>query len=247
MSRRSGKKRTNGGRRTRRALRRLFMGGTVTVATVGCSTCTDNGAVDPPPPPLNCGDVDSGQSFIAQGTVADTILTVELIETSPAALAEEPVITGLTGVTLDSLEYELERVTLHFSLDSDTTTTGQFTVSGRLTDGRNTCPFNRTFVFMIDSGNVEVTLRERVLPLGHTGGAKIELVRRVGLEVTLRAIGPSSDSQLLWTVTGGSCRTEGEDGLVWTLPGTRGFHQVQLMVDHGPDGFGFDALTLEVL
>jgi hypothetical protein len=134
------------------------------------------------------------------------------------------------------------------TLVSDTTTTGQFTLSGRLRGLEDPieCSFTRTFTVTIANGSVEVAQRGRSLPLAHSDGARIELVSRDGLEVRLRATGGASEWPLIWTVTAGSLRVEDEDHMVWKLPATHGFYQVELVTDHGEHGFGFDTLSFEV-
>jgi hypothetical protein len=47
-------------------------------------------------------------------------------------------------------------------------------------------------------------------------------------------------------VTGGTFEAALDDRIVWTLPRQPGLYQAELLVEHGPDGFAFDTLVLEV-
>ena len=59
----------------------LRVGG-VAMATLGLSTCSDGGAVDPAPPPLDCTTVGKGESLFATGTVSGQTLTIDITNSS---------------------------------------------------------------------------------------------------------------------------------------------------------------------
>ncbi|HEY6546889.1 MAG TPA: hypothetical protein VI589_03250 [Vicinamibacteria bacterium] len=69
---------------------------------------------------------------------------------------------------------------------------------------------------------------------------------REGTRVALQAAAQPPGRRLVWTVTGGTFRTEGDYNMVWELPREAGLYQVELLVDHGENGFAFDALAVEV-
>ena len=51
---------------------------------------------------------------------------------------------------------------------------------------------------------------------------------------------------LEWTVTDGSLERDEDDRVRWTVPDAAGLYQVEVVMDYGPDGLGFDALAVEV-
>lgn len=61
----------------------------------------------------------------------------------------------------------------------------------------------------------------------------------------LRASG-TDECAARWRVTAGTLERVGVVGAVWYLPSEPGFYQVEVVVDRGERGFGFDALALEV-
>src|SRR3954471_2063654 len=76
----------------------LKLGG-VAMATLGLSTCSDGGAVDPAPPPLDCTTVGKGQSLSATGTVSGQTLTVSITSSAEAQWSGTPGVSNFNGVT----------------------------------------------------------------------------------------------------------------------------------------------------
>jgi hypothetical protein len=234
----------------KRLVRRgVATGSTVTLASLGLSNCGNGGgvAVDPPPPPaLVCADANQGQNLEAVGTVQDSTLTVNVFSSGyyQPVVVDTAYVTNVTGATLDSLSFG-NWIQLNFTLDADTTSQVTFTVAGTFDLDAGPCDFTRTFTATINSGKVDVALRRLGLPLGINRDIRIELVQRTGLVVRLRAAG-AAGRKVLWKVTGGAIERRENSGLVWRLPAEKGFYQVELCVDSREEGFGFDALSLEV-
>jgi hypothetical protein len=221
-------------------------GSTVTLATLGLTSCNGGGgAVDPPPPPpLVCSDVNNGQHLSGHGFVQDSTLMVDLEASRPVDV-DTLYTSGVSGATLDSLHAASYTIQLDFTLDSDTTSQVTFTLAGTLLLRDGPCDFSRSFTVTIDNGAVEVAQRRRTLPLGVARDIRIELVERDGLELRLRALG-TENATPVWSVTGGVLERYSPSGIVWRLPAEPGFYQVELFVDRGERGFGFDALSFEV-
>jgi hypothetical protein len=225
--------------------RGVMTGSTVTLATLGLTNCTEGGggSVDPPPPPFAvCKDVNLGQNLHGAASVQDSTLSVRL--STDGVPVDTLFVTNVTGATLDSLDTG-GLLRLDFTLDADTTSVVTFTVNGTFLLRAGPCDFSRTFTATIDKGLVQLTQ-------GHTTPAfdigrdfRIELVERNGLSVRLRAAG-AVDLPVQWSVTAGAFEARDHAEIVWQLPSERGFYQVELFVDRGARGFGFDALSLEV-
>jgi hypothetical protein len=85
------------------------------------------------------------------------------------------------------------------------------------------------------------------MPLASREPTRIALVSRQGFDVELAArsafAGPSSCT---WTVSGGQLMSQTGSRIRWRLPERPGLYQAQVVVDYGPQGLAFDALTLEV-
>jgi hypothetical protein len=238
-------------KRTHRLARAMAAGGTVTLATLGLTTCSDDdgcggGVVDPLPPPLTCTDADHGQNLQSGGSVQEDSLTVWLFdaEHSHAAL-DTLTVTDVLGAVLDSVYTRPGYIQLRFTLDSLTTTEVKFTLVGTWGLQAGPCPFQRTFTVTVGGGSVTVAQRERRFPLEPSRDVRIELVDRDGLRVNLRAA-LSGEGVPEWRVTAGSLERTGRLGVTWQLPAEPGFYQVELSVDRGVHGVGFDALALEV-
>ena len=226
--------------------RGLVTGGTVTLATLGCSSCNDNGAVDPPPPPLVCGDVEAGQTLFADGFRSGSELRVQ-IHRYGASWTDVPAVLDLAGLTLLHVDLSSNgSVLIQFGLTSETTLAGRFTISGtmKLTNGE-ICTVTRRFTVTIRGETVEVAEAAVSVPLENRNRARIELVRQDGLQVLLRAASASPGWKLVWSTTEGSLEQR-EKGVLWTLPSKPGFYQVELLTDHGERGFGIDTLPVEV-
>jgi len=229
------------------AVRRgVATGGTVTLATLGLSNCNNGGGtgVDPPPPPpLVCADANQGQNLHGGGVVQDSSLTVTLFSPGPIDV-DTLHVADVVGARLDSLNAAYP-IRLHFTLDADTTSRVTFTLEGTFDLVAGPCDFTRAFVVTIDSGSVVVTQRQRNLPLGLGRDIRIELVGRDGLRINLRATGAGKLTPV-WRVTAGTFERRDDTAIVWQLPAKPGFYQVEMYVDQGRDGFGFDTLSFEV-
>jgi len=227
----------------------LVTGGTVTVATLGLSTC-DNGcgtSVDPPPPPaLVCSDANQGQNMVATGALVDSFLTVNIVSSEYYPGVDTVHADNVTGATLDTLKVNSNSLELNFTLDSSSTTQVTFTLAGTLRLQAGPCDFSRDFTVTINGTAVTVAQVTRELPLVPGRDARIELVERDGRRVRLRAAGTGSE-RVVWSVTGGVFEPCEDGGVVWELPPETGFYQVELYVDRGADGYGFDALSLQVV
>jgi hypothetical protein len=241
------RKRRNRRRGAKAAVRRgVATGGTVTLATLGLTNCNNGGgtAVDPPPPPpIECADANQGQNLRGGGVLQDSTLTVNLFSTE-AVVVDTVYATNVVGARLDSLQAG-HPIRLDFTLDSDTTSLVTFTLSGTFGLVAGPCNFTRAFVVTIDNGSVVVAQCERSLPLGPGRDIRIELVERDGLRIHLRATGAGKLAPV-WSVTAGTFERCDDTAIVWQLPSEPGFYQVDLYVDRGKGGFGFDALSLEV-
>lgn len=241
------------GNRKRRSLsqedlkRSVLAGSTVTLATVGCSGCNDNGAVDPPPPPLICGDVQAGQALHPTASLSNSVVTVLIENSSVGSWTGIPTIGDLEGLTLLDVQMSEEgNVIIQLGLASDTTSTGRFTMSGELEGGNGvTCTVTRRFTVTLEGQTVDVAEAAVSLPLENRNRAKIELVRKDGLRVLLRPASALPEWKLAWSVTEGSLEQSAE-GVLWTLPSRPGFYQAELLTDHGDKGFGVDTLAMEV-
>lgn len=230
----------------RRAVRRgIATGSTVTLATLGLSNCTDGGggtAVDPlPPPALVCADANQGQNLHGTGAVQDSTLTVTFFSGGYLVGIDTLFVTNVVGAALDTVD--IGRLQLAFTLDTDTTSQVTFTLGGTFNLVAGPCDFSRDFTVTIDNGNVDIAQRRLSLPIGAGRDIRIELVERDGLQVRLKAAGATD---VTWRVTAGAFEARGDGEIVWQLPSTPGFYQVELVVDRDDRGFGFDALSFEV-
>lgn len=229
-------------------------GGTVSLATLGLTTCDGNsggGVVDPaPPPPLVCKDANQGQNLAAHATVDNLSLEVSLFNSGKHCCVHVDTVsvTNVVGATLDSLTVPAAyyaRMQLALTLDSLSVTQVTFTLAGTWDLNSGPCDFQRTFTVTIDNGNVHVTQRERRLPLDVPRNVRIELVDRDGLRVNLRAA-LNGEGTPEWRVAAGKLERLGRLGVTWELPSEPGYYQIELSVDRGTRGIGFDALALEV-
>lgn len=243
MSRR--RKRRSRASEAKKAVRRgVATGSTVTLATLGLTNCTNSGSVDPPPPPpLVCADANQGQNLVGSGTLQDSTLTVNLRSLGYVRV-DTLYVANVVGATLDSLDIS-GRIRLDFTMDSDTTSQVTFTVAGTFDLAKGPCDFTRAFTVTIDNGNVDVAQQRLRLPLGNSRDIRIKLVERNGLRVRLKAAG-ATGLTAVWSVTAGTFEQVDDADIVWRLPSEPGFYQVELFVDRGVRGFGFDALSLEV-
>jgi len=221
----------------------------VAIASVGLSTCSDNGAVDPVPPPLRCDIADRGQTLSATATINSTAIRVEITtSTNVVATFREPVtIRDLVGVRLvEALLAGSLRVIVDLELEDPDATTAQFTLDGLLANLDTFCRVTRVFTITIDNGRALVSEVQKRLPLGRMENAAIILVRREGLTVELETRGVAENDRVSWTVNAGEATTRARDGILWQLPSEPGIYRAEVLVDGGDTGFGFDTLALEV-
>jgi hypothetical protein len=202
-----------------------------------------------------CKDADHGQNLQGIASLpgpSPTLLRVHLFDAGHSyANIDEVYVTNTTGASFDSLQvsaqgYHSEGMTLYFTLDSLTVTQVTFMVRGNWNLKAGICAFQRVFTCTINqNGSVDVTQRERRLPLDVPRNVRIELVDRDGLRVNLRAA-VTGEGTPEWRATGGTLERNGRLAVTWELPPEPGYYQVELSVDRGIHGIGFDALALEV-
>lgn len=227
----------------------------VAIATTGLSNCDNGGAVDPLPPALQCNAVDEGQTLVPTATLSGDTVTVEIINQAMSSSEWDGVeIADVTGATIVGIEVpggeSYRPIVLELKLATATTTTGSFKLSATLLDRTSgvSCPVERTFTFDIVAGVVQITMRlGDSLPLAARHAAQIVLLGRGDGVVDLEARTPYDGRRIAaWTVSHGTIDTTETDRARWRLPKEPGIYQVQLVVDYGDDGLGFDAMTLEV-
>ncbi len=233
--------------------RRIAAGASVALATSGLSNCRDNGAVDPPPPPLQCASLSAGESLAATGTRSADTVTVRVLNSAGSGWHVERV-TDVIGATLLSTQSprpgsrDTLGVVLH--LASPTIPQVLFTVEATLI-GYNgeSCSTRRTFEVNITGTGVQVSLADRdPLPLAARQRAEIILARQEGRTVDLQAKTPwQGSSDITWTVSGGTVDSRAGRDVRWSLPETPGLYQAELLIDFGDDGFAIDTLLLEVV
>jgi len=237
---------------------KVALGGSVTLASVGLPACSDNGAVDPAPPPIKCEAVGEGASLTATATLDQTTVLVQIQETGQAPdlpyyfarWDAAPQVTGLDGVSLTEVALDPNdnrMVKVELELESAGTTSASFTLEGTLTDSYDTkCAVTRTFTLTITGGAVEIALQRRRLPLEERQPAAIEIVRRRALAVELRASGAEGAERVRWSVTAGKVVRQRDDRVTWLLPDVPGLYQAELLVERGGRGLAIDTLALEV-
>jgi len=232
----------------------------VVLATGSLSSCGEEIAVDPPPPPLACNTVDQGQSLVATAERVDRALTVmmrqltdqdgqwfaqwksvEVIE--PEGVAVANIVTGPDGA------YDAVLITL--LLESDATTAASFRLRGVVYGyGGVECTVSRTFTITIDGQNVVVAQRQAPthgLPLASREPAAIVVTGRSEGRIEFRAhTNHRGSHEARWSVTGGTIEPEVGDRASWQPPVEAGLYQVRLVVDYGPDGLAVDNATFEV-
>jgi len=226
--------------------RNLAAGTGVALATSGLSHCNDNGAVDPPPPPLECNTVDEGESLTATATVTGTRLQVTIRNNASFSSWTAVAITSVVGGSARPIALG-EPLTVVIDLTDDRVASGSFTLNGTLRGVRGSnCVVSRTFTFRLQPDGVVVAFTHE-LPLSARQQARIALVGRDGHEVELEATTPfRSAGAITWTVTGGEMVSREGARLRWRLPREAGLYQAELVIDYGPSGLSFDALALEV-
>ncbi|WP_438009249.1 hypothetical protein WME89_11555 [Sorangium sp. So ce321] len=218
------------------------------VATAGLTACEDDSHTNPPSPPLVCDDIAGGEELWATPEIPQEPpegLDIELHTRN--SWSGKPAVTAISGITIITVHDPayFSGVVVNAALDVGATT-AQFEVRGKVTDGATTCDVRRTFtVTVAEDQSVEITRNEE-LPLAPRRHATIEVLRRDGVEVELRAAGAAGE-RVAWTPTAGSVEEAPDGRARWRLPEEPGIYQVQMQIDRGDDGFTLDTLTLEVM
>jgi hypothetical protein len=230
----------------RRKTKSLAAGASVALATAGLSSCNDNGAVDPPPPPLSCNTVDEGETLVASGTLSGAALQVTIRDDSPSSWTAVEV-TSVRGGTLAAPVAAREPLQFTITLADAGVTSGGFTVRGTVAGfGGTSCAVARAFSFTI-SGPAVTIARADELPLPARQQARIALISREGTEVELEATTPFRGPQTIsWFVSAGTVVSRQGARLRWRLPEEPGFYQAEVVIDYGPAGLSLDTLALEV-
>lgn len=232
----------------------------VALATGSLSSCGEEIAVDPPPPPLACSTVDQGQSLVAIAERVGLALTVR-VRQSPTqdgqwfAQWKSVEVLEPDGVTVANIVTSPDGVygelLITLLLESDTASAASFKLSG-VVFGYNglECAVTRTFTITIDGQNVIVARRETQshgLPLASREPAAIVVTKESDGRIELRAhTNYRGTHEARWSVTGGSITREVGDSASWQPPSEAGLYQVRLVVDYGPDGLAVDNATFEV-
>ena len=223
--------------------RKIAAGAGVALATSGLSSCHNNGAVDPPPPPFECNTVDQGESLTATATIAGGELQVTIRNGSPSRWTAVS-ITSVVGGTARPVVLG-EPLVVVIDLAEPRVTEGSFHLSGEL-EGTNRCAVSRTFTFRLQPDGVVVAFANE-LPLAARQQARIALVGRDGHDVELEATTPFVGAGgITWRVTGGEILSQAGARLHWRLPREAGLYQAEVVIDYGPSGLSFDTLALEV-
>ena len=225
----------------------------VALATAGLSNCDGIGAVDPPPPPLQCSDVNAGQNLFAHAVRNDSTVLVTIQNVAQGGLTAAS-ITDTTGpvrlLLVNGPTPETSRgLMLVFQVLDFQVPTATFTLNAtfQISDGPE-CTITRTFTLDLSGGGVTVT-SDRVdpLPLGSRAPAVIALGERRGHEVELEATTEYAGWwKASWTVSAGTIDDPGARRVRWTLPEEPGVYQAELLVDYGPDGLAVDTVMFEV-
>jgi hypothetical protein len=215
----------------------------VALATSGLSTCNNNGAVDPPPPPLECNTVDQGESLTATAAIAGRELQVTIRNASFSRWTAVS-ITSVVGGSARPVALG-EPLVVVIDLADPSVTEGGFHLSGTLSSDK-ACAVSRTFTFRIQPDGVVVAFA-RDLPLAARQQARIALLGRDGYDVHLAAVTPfRGTAALTWSVTGGEIVGREDARMHWRLPKEAGLYQAEVVIDYGPSGLSFDTFALEV-
>ena len=228
----------------------------IAMATTGLSSCKNGGgigAVDPPPPALQCTTVGNGQTFEATAQrVGDTVTVTIRERTGIASQFLVDSIAAVTGATLVSFtpptNGTIDPLRVRLTVPPGN---GQaaFTLHARLRDlFGTTCTSIRRFTVTSTGGNVTVALAvPDELPLEARQRAEIAVVARAPGKIQLEGRTPwTGERSATWEVTAGSLDTTTGDRVWWTLPDTPGIHQAELVQDFGRAGFAFDVFAIEV-
>lgn len=242
-------------RKTGKAKRAAAAAG-IGLATTGLSSCTDNGAVDPPPPPFSCSDVSQPSQYravVASLTGTDLQVDVQTLHWYSPALWQNISITNLTNATFDSISVESPLAPRVFlTLDNDQVASVVFDISATLVDpfgSATTCQITRTLT--VDIANQTVTVSQNhlpALPLPVLEQPRITVLARTPTHLHLEAQSSvaGSGGEPVWTATAGTITPTGSRRAKWELPPEPGFYQAEVTLDYGDGGVGFDVLAVEV-
>jgi hypothetical protein len=233
--------------------KRIAAGASVALATSGLSNCHDNGAVDPPPPPLQCNTVDTGQSLTANATLDADTVEVTVRNVLGYGNWRVDAVSDVSGATLLSVhlpENATDSLIVRLRIADENTTQIAFAVAATLTGySGESCAVTRTFHITLSGDGVQVSLRDAdTLPLPARQHAEIAFAWQEGRIVRLEAKTAYDGERLAsWSVSHGVLDAERGSAVRWTLPAEPGIYQAELVLDFGADGLAFDTLLLEVV
>jgi hypothetical protein len=226
----------------------------VALATTGLSSCNDNGAVDPPPPPFQCSEVDMGQSLLATASLDGDTVRVNVLYSRTEITWFVSTIRSVTGATLERATLPnpgtgQQLLDLALALDTPATTQVSFAVESRFFGFGTQCPYVRVYTLTINNGNVQISEASGdELPLPARQQAHIAMVQQERGAVLLEAqTAYPTPGKFAWSVNAGLLDQQGARRVRWSLPPEPGFYAAELVVDFGTDGFAFDVLRVEVL
>lgn len=225
----------------------------VALATTGLSSCNDNGAVDPPPPPFQCTEVNTGQALAPSATINADTITVAIRNQRPELDWRVTSIRDVTGATMLSASLPVfgqvdPTLVLRLRLQTPGTTQVSFLIDSQFMSQGVRCSFQRTYVLNISSGGVQISqLNPTDLPLAARQSAQIVVVRQASGVVELEArTAYDGQTDISWNVSAGELNSPAQREVSWTLPAAPGIYQAELVLDFGNDGLAYDMLLLEV-
>jgi hypothetical protein len=234
-----------------RAKKAAAAAASVSLATSGLSSCNDNGAVDPLPPPLVCNSVNMGQSLSAT-VERDNLSLLVRVESAVPALWKSAAVQSPVNVTVDNVSVPQSgfgAVVVSLTLTDASVMNASFTftaVLGDLNDTNATCDVTRTFQITLDSGTISLQ-QVRPLPLAARQNARIVMLGRADRVVELEAqTAFRGRTTVAWQATGGEIVKTSETRARWEVPAEPGIYQAEVVMDYGEDGVAFDALPVEV-
>lgn len=225
----------------------------ISLATAGLSNCENGGGVvDPLPPPLVCANVDTGQSLTVEGSPFGFGQVVIVIQNREFNVRWGDVdVSNVVGARLIEVEVTQRTQSISLRLQPDEgVTSGSFMVKGTMVDRESkSCPFARTFTFMIDGGTVTVSYNAGdSLPLFARDRAEVVLLAHaenvVEVEARTSYAGPYT---VEWTVSEGDLESVDGNRAQWRLPPRPGFYQIEAALDYGEAGLAFDSMMFEVV
>jgi hypothetical protein len=230
----------------RRSARKI-LGGAVTLGTAGLTSCITSGSVDPPPPPPRCENLNAQRDLRPSITDQGGVLVVHIQyvgqEASAVRDARVSLIDGATLKQLSVLQPSRD-VVVELIPNSPVPPQVLLVLEGTF-EAAPACPFRRSFTITTEGG-LRITESRLALPFAAQPRAAIVVKAHHGSRVTLAAIAEPPGHHQAWSVNGGRFELGPDGRMIWQLPREPGLYQAELFVDHGPDGFALDTLTLEV-